>query len=63
MINFLFGLLTKPTNQLTFLEEVIVSIMNIAIIFIIVYLAETIREHIEDLVDKKRRNKWKSYKN
>ena len=63
MINFLFGLLTKATNQLTFLEEVIVSIVNIAIIFIIVFLAETIREHIENLVDKKRRNKWKNYKN
>ena len=63
MINFLFGLLTKPTYQLTFLEQVIVSIVNIAIIFIIVFLAETIRERIGDLVNKKRRNKWKSYKN
>ena len=63
MINFLFGLLTKPTYQLTFLEQVIVSIVYIVIIFIIVLLAATIRELIEDIADKKRRNKWKNYKN
>ena len=53
MINFLFGLLTKPTYQLTFLEQVIVSIVYIAIIFIIVLLAATIRGLIEDIVDKR----------
>ena len=30
MINFLFGLLTKPTYQLNFLEQVIVLIVYIA---------------------------------
>ena len=63
MINFLFGLLTKPTYQLNFLEQVIVLIVYIAIMFIICFLVETIRELIEDIVYKKRRNKWKNYKN
>ena len=63
MINFLFGLLTKPTYQLNFLEQVIVLIVYIAIMFIIYFLVGTIRELIEDIVYKKRRNKWKNYKN
>ena len=62
MINFLFGLLTKPTYQLSFLEQVIVLIVYIAIMFIICFLVGTIRELIEDIVYKKRRNKWKNYK-
>lgn len=68
MINFLFELLTKPSYQLTILEQIIVSIVSIAIIFIVVFIAKTIIERIEDLVykmrrNKKRRNKWRSYKN
>ena len=62
MINFLFGLLTKPTYQLNFLEQVIVLIVYIVIMFIICFLVGTIRELIEDIVYKKRRNKWKNYK-